>query len=407
MPEYRYKARDKKGLLVTASVFAIDLEAARKQVSETTELFVLEVYKKSSFAGIFALTFFKGRVAPRDLILFTNQLKTLIEAGLPLVEALSFLAKNLTNKTFKAIIAKICTEVGAGTKFSAALAKFPATFNKEYLQLISVAEASGNLDKMLATISKNLEESYFLKKKISSAMAYPEFALFIVFAVTIFMLTAILPKMVIMYNASGTALPTPTLILLKISGFLTHNAFLLLALVGVSFITFKFAYSKSLAFRIFIDKVKTKIPLIGKISYMSSIIKFLETFSLLQKSGLSIIPSLELAKAAIQNCWLEEKMRVAIGLVGEGKTVSYAIEMQRIFPELLYKIIAIGENSGKLTEVMDKTSEFWKNELDDAIKTMTAQIEPALTVVLGILVGFIAIAMYMPMFNMAKVWRKQ
>lgn len=407
MQEYNYKARDKKGLLVTASVFATDIAAARDKISKTTDLFVIKVYKKNLFFGIFNSTFFKGVVTPRDLILFTGQLKTLVEAGLPLVEALAFLAKNLTNKTFKNIISKIYATVVGGTKFSEALAQFSTTFDKEYLQLIKVAEVSGNFDKMLATISENLEEKYFLKKKISSALAYPEFALFVVLAVTIFMLTVILPKMITMYNSTGVALPTPTLILLKISGFLTHNVFFLLALIGVSFVVFRLAYSKSLAFRIFIDKVKTRIPFIGKISYMSSIIKFLETFSLLQKSGLTIVSSLDLAKEAMQNSWLEEKMGKAIALVNGGETVSFAIETQGIFPELLYKIIAIGENSGKLTEVMEKTSEFWKNELDDAIKTMTSQIEPAMTVVLGILVGFIAIAMYMPMFNVVKVIRKQ
>lgn len=407
MQEYIYKARDKNGKLIISSIPAESMEDARNKITKTTDLFVIDVNKKNRLANIFNFSIFGNQVSQKDLIFFTRQLKTLVESGLPLVESLAFLMNNLTNKTFKRIISEVYDDVSSGNKLSDSLAKFPTVFNKEYIQLIRVSEASGNLDKILETISENLEERFFLKKKINSALAYPKFATVVVIAVTIFMLTVILPKMISMYNSSGTALPAPTAILLKISGFLTHNFVLLLAIVGVIFVSFRLLYSKNHNFAIFIDKIKTKIPLIGKITYMSSIIKFLETFSLLQKSGLSIVLSLDLSKESMQNNWMESKMEKAIDLVIEGKSVSYAIESQGIFPDLLYKIIAIGENSGRLTEVMDKTSEFWKNELDDSIKTMSSQIEPVMTVVLGIIVGFIAVAMYMPIFNMVKVLKKQ
>jgi type II secretory pathway component PulF len=342
------------------------------------------------------------RVSARDMVIFTDQFAMLIESGLPLVEALGTLHEQTGSSILKDILTKSSRAIQEGSSLSQAFSRFPSVFPNSYIELLRVAEASGNLDRILRALSVDTQKQYDIRQKISSALAYPKFAFTVIIGVVVFMLAFIMPKFVGLYANAKTALPTPTLIVMALSAFLRHDWLFLIAVVVVLYLAFRML-NRVPSFRIAVDRMLLRVPIIGSIIYIGSMTRFTRSLSLLQRSGINVLEALRLARGSLQNAWLESHIEPVLQHVEAGHPMSEGFARAGVFPPMLAKMTAVGEHGGRVDTMLERLSFFWDDDLDHRIKRLSSQLEPAMIVVLGVLVGFIALAMYLPMFSMASL----
>ncbi|MGB9695544.1 MAG: type II secretion system F family protein, partial [Caldisericaceae bacterium] len=274
-----------------------------------------------------------------------------------------------------------------------------------YVSLLSVGEATGALDKVLKGIASYLERDLEIRRKISSAFAYPKFVVTVVLGVVIFLLTAILPRFVSMYSQTGEALPTPTVIVLQISDFIRFKWMFIVGAMVILYSAYRIYYSTRNG-RIVIDKYKLVIPTFGRISKLASLSRFLHSFALISASGINIIDTISIAANVTGNAYIIQQLTKVNELIKQGHSTAEAMRESEAFPKLMVQMFAIGERSGSVDSMANKLGELWDRDLDNTINNLAAKIEPTLIVVLGVIVGFIAVAMYLPMFSMPALFKK-
>ncbi len=344
-------------------------------------------------------------VKPEELILFTEQFATLIASGLSILETLEGLSEQTENKYFKNVILNIKNDIENGSTIKNAFSKYKKVFPPIYLGLLEVGESSGTLDEVLRGIANYLEREDDIRKKVSSAFAYPKFVVSVVTAVVIFLLVYVLPKFVSIYGQAKEKLPEPTIILLSVSHFLTTYYFWLILLIVFIIVVFKIVYSIKRG-RYIIDKLKIKIPIFGKISKFSALSRFVHSLSLVLRSGIDIVKAIEIAGKVTDNLfYISELSKVNEG-IKTGLSFSEALNGSNVFPKIMVQMVAVGEKSGKLDDLLDKLGELWDRNIDHQIKNMSAKIEPTMIIILGVIVGFIALAMYLPMFGLPGAYKK-
>ncbi|MBI3983805.1 type II secretion system F family protein [Candidatus Microgenomates bacterium] len=397
MITYVYTAKNSlTGEAIKAEVQAdSEKSAARLLISQSLVPITIEPKEKTS--KLFgALT---HRVKAKETILFTRQLATLINAGLPLAQSLRTVQEQITNQALLTIINQILADVEGGSSLSAAFAKHPKVFNDIYVNLIAAGEASGSLDKSLIRIADQLEKDHALISKLRSAMIYPIIVLLVIVSVLLFMLTSVLPQVAQLYADLGKDLPVLTAILISIANFVRGFWWLLLILIiggGVAL----YRYFKTEAGRQVADRVKLRIPLFGKLFKKLYMARFCRTASVLLGSGLPMLEMLRIVKKAINNVHIEEAVERASDKVKGGKALSLALEPEPTFLSLVPQMLKIGEQSGTIDTMMDKTAQFYEDELDTATKNISTTLEPILMVALGITVGIIVAAILLPVYGL-------
>jgi type IV pilus assembly protein PilC len=402
MTTWKYQAKDKNGITVSGVVEASDALAGADQLAQQG-LLVLSIRKHHPVSPAAVRgTILGTRVSARDMVIFTDQFAMLIESGLPLVEALGILHEQTGSSILKDILTKSSRAIQEGSSLSQAFSRFPSVFPNSYIELLRVAEASGNLDRILRALSVDTQKQYDIRQKISSALAYPKFAFTVIIGVVVFMLTFIMPKFVSLYANAKTALPTPTRIVMALSAFLRHDWLFLIAVVVVLYLAFRML-NRVPSFRIAVDRMLLRVPIIGGIIYTGSMTRFTRSLSLLQRSGINVLEALRLARGSLQNAWLESHIEPVLQHVEAGHPMSEGFASAGVFPPMLAKMTAVGEHGGRVDTMLERLSFFWDDDLDHRIKRLSSQLEPAMIVVLGVLVGFIALAMYLPMFSMASL----
>jgi len=342
------------------------------------------------------------RVPAREMVIFTDQFAMLIESGLPLVDALAILREQTSSPVLKDILIKSSQAIREGASLSQAFSRFPTVFPNSYIELLRVAEASGNLDKVLRALSVDTQKQYDIRQKISSALAYPKFAFTVIIGVVVFMLVFIMPKFVSLYAGAKTALPTPTRIVMALSAFIRHDWMFLVGGIVLLYLAFR-ALNRVPSFHMAVDRMILRVPVIGSIVYMGSLTRFTRSLGLLQRSGINVLEALHLARGSLQNAWLESHIATVLQYVEAGQPMSDGFARAGVFPPMLAKMTAVGERGGRVDTMLERLSFFWDDDLDHRIKRLSSQLEPAMIVVLGVLVGFIALAMYLPMFSMAQL----
>jgi type II secretory pathway component PulF len=341
------------------------------------------------------------RVPAKDKVLFSRQLSTLIDAGLPLVQSLRNVNEQTTNKTLKAAISAVVASVEGGSALSVAFAKHPKIFNQVYISMVAAGEASGTLDLSLQRLADQQEKDADIVSKVRSAMIYPAIVVAVMVLVMGFMLIKVLPQVKVLYEGfPGATLPLVTTILLAISDFVVKFWWIILALLAVAAF-FTTRYARTGPGKEVIDKIKMRAPLLGNLFNKMYMARFARTGSTLVSSGVPLIQMLEITADAVNNVHVGRSLRAAIEKVRSGKALSDAIQNDPNFLELVPNMLRIGEQSGSLEQMLGKTADYYEKEVDNQIKSVQTIIEPVMMVLLGVVAFVIVAAVLLPVYSLA------
>jgi type IV pilus assembly protein PilC len=395
MLTFSYEARNAAtGQKIKAQVQADNEQAAAKLIKEQG-LTPTKIVAEKTGTG-----FRRGRVKTKDKVLFSRQLSTLINAGLPLVQSLRSVASQTQNKAFKIIINQIISDVEAGTSFSAALAKHPATFNRVYVSLVQASETSGTLDAGLDRLAIQQEKDADIVSKVRGAMIYPVIVLLVMAAVVTFMIVKVLPQVQSIYSGiKGASLPLVTRVLLVISHFITHFWWIALIALGLM-VFFGSRWARTLGGRTIIDAAKMRAWPIGRLYMKMYMARFARTGTTLVASGVPIIQVLEITAEAVDNVHIGKSLHRAIEKVKGGKALSDSIDGDPSFLELVPNMIRIGEQSGAMETMLAKIADYYEKEVDNEIKAISTIIEPVMMVIMGIIAITIVAAILLPIYGL-------
>lgn len=395
MLTFTYEARNAvTGQKVKALVQA-DTEQAAVKLIRKQGLMPLSIQpEKSSRSHRFR------RIKVKDKVLFSRQLSTLINAGLPLVQSLRSVGEQTTNKAFKLIISQVISDVEAGTAFSAALQKYPEVFNRVYVSLVAAGEASGTLDKTLERLANQQEKDADIISKVRGAMIYPLIVLCVMIGVMLFMVIKVLPQVQSIYaSLPGATLPLVTRLLLGLSHFITHFWWLVIIIIGVV-VFFGTRWARTLGGRSVIDKAKMRAWPVGPLFMKMYMARFARTGTTLVASGVPLIQVLEITADAVDNVHLGKSLHKAIEKVKGGKALSEAIDKDPNFLELVPNMLRIGEQSGALETMLGKVADYYEKEVDNEIKTISTIIEPVMMVIMGVMAITIVAAILLPIYGL-------
>ncbi|ASN81316.1 type II secretion system F family protein [Deinococcus ficus] len=399
MAVFEYRVRDRSGKILTSSMEAETMSQVR-DLLRAKNMMIVEI--KPPKAGLNAdvkIPFLSDRPPGlKQVAIFSKQLATLINAGVPLVQSLNILQKQIENKAFQDIMKTIRTDVESGTPFSEAIAKHPKVFNRLYINLVRAGETSGTLDMVLERIAAFQEKDLALRGKIKSAMTYPVIVLVFAFGITYFLLTTIVPQFAGILIQLNAPLPFITRMLMAVSEFLQNSTLILVAVVAAIVFAYR-AYYKTPKGRHVIDDMKLRMPVFGNLIQKSAISSFARTFGLLISSGVNIIESLDITKGTANNAIVEDTIENAKNVVMVGEQMSSSLATSRVFPPMVVSMVSIGEETGALDSMLDKVGDFYDREVDEAVEGLTAAIEPLMIVFLGVIIGTIVAGMFLPMFS--------
>lgn len=399
MLSYKYTARDPAtGGLVKASVEAESEQAAARLVHKEGLVPIDITLAEQGVTGLRARF---NRVKTKDKVLFSRQLSTLINAGLPLVQSLRSVGDQATSKPLKVVLSKIIADVESGSTLADAMAKHPSTFNQIYISLIAAGEASGTLDKALERLAIQQEKDADLASKIRGAMIYPVIVLLVMFGVLGFMLVKVLPQVQQLYtDLPGANLPLITKILLALSNFIIHQWWVVLIILAVLiFLTTRWA--RTLGGKSAIDKLKMKAWPVGPLFMKMYMARFARTSTTLVSSGVPLLQVLEITSNSINNVHIEGSITRAAEKVKGGKSLADSIQNDTNFLPLVPNMIRIGEQSGSMEQMLAKTADYFEKEVDNEVKSISTIIEPVLMVVLGVMAFIIVAAVLLPIYGLA------
>ena len=403
MPTFAYKAKGKDGGIRQGT-----LDAAERRIAiellRSQKMVVLDIgeQKPGLLDSLNERLNSSGKVKSKDLTMFSRQLSTLIGAGVPIVQGLSILESQAQNPAFKKIIAAVRTDIEGGLSITDAMKKHPGAFPELYTSMVKAGELGGILDTILERLTSYLENSEALKAKVKSAMMYPAVVLSICALVTIFLLTFVVPTFKTIFSAFGGTLPLPTQILLNISAILRSYWYAWVPIpiaIGYGFKRF----CKTPFGRKWVDAQILKAPLFGTILTKVAIAKLTRTLGTLIKSGVPIMQGLETAAATAGNVVVSEAILSSRESVREGGKLTDPLKKSGLFPNMVTSMISVGEETGSLDAMLGKIADFYDMEVDTAVKGLTSMIEPIVIVIMGVIVGTIVIAMFLPIFDLGQL----
>ncbi len=399
MQSFKYQARDPAtGKKVTALVQAASMQSVASIVKQQGLILIDVTPDTGSGNGL--ISRITNRITTKDKVLFSRQLATLINAGLPLVQSLRNVSGQTQNKALQAIIGNIITDIEAGSSFSKALSKYPRVFNEVFVSLVAAGEASGTLDKALERIANQQEKDAEIISKIRGAMIYPAIVIVVMIVVVGFMILTVMPQVEKIYaDLPGANLPFITVALLAISRFATKYWWLVLIALGL-IIFFTTRWARTMGGKEAIDKAKMKAPVFGKLFTKVYMARFSRTGTTLVASGVPLIQMLEIVARAVDNVHVERSIKKAIEKVKGGKSLSDSLKGDPNFTTLVPDMIHIGEESGSLEDMLAKTADYYEKEVDNEIKTISTIIEPILMVLLGIVAFTIVAAVLLPVYGL-------
>lgn len=349
------------------------------------------------------LQLFAQKITDKDVVILTRQLATMIDAGLPLVQCLDILGSQTENKALAKVVGQVRSDVESGATFADALKKHPKVFDNLYVNMVAAGEAGGILDTILQRLAAYMEKFAKIKRQVKSAMIYPAVILFVAVAVVALLLVVVVPMLASMFAEMGQALPLPTRIVLAISNFMSGwgGLFLLIGIIAF-FIGLK-QFRKTEKGLTLTDGIALKIPIFGTLIQRVSVAKFTRTLGTLMTSGVPILEGLLIVSRTAGNKIVENSIMATRQSVSEGKTLAEPLSKAKVFPAMVTQMIAVGEATGALDNMLNKIADFYDDEVDSAVSALTSMLEPMLMIFLGTTVGFVIIAMYMPIFQMGSI----
>jgi type IV pilus assembly protein PilC len=398
MLTFRYTARDPiTGKKVTSEVSA-DTEQSAIKIVQGQGLALIDI--KESTGNSNPISRLKNRIRAKDKVLFSRQLSTLINAGLPLVQSLRNVSAQTQNKNLQSVINQIITSVESGSSLSEALAKHPHVFDEVFVNLVAAGEASGTLDKALERIANQKEKDAEIISKVRGAMVYPLIVLLVMIAVVIFMVVTVLPAVGEVYEGiPGATLPLVTRILLAVSHFTTKFWWLILVVLGVT-IFFSTKWARSVGGKRAIDRAKMRVWPIGKLFMKLYMARFTRVGSTLVASGVPLIQMLEITGKSVSNIHIEEAIEKATEKVKGGKSLSESLKDDPNFLSLVPDMLRIGEQSGSVEQMLSKTADYYEREVDNEIRTISTTIEPVMMILMGLVAITIVVAILLPVYSL-------
>lgn len=351
--------------------------------------------KKAKTAG--------GSVPLQDLVVFTRQLATMVDAGLAIVQSLQALAEQASNKALRDVIRDIMARVESGDSLSEAISKHPKVFNRLYCSMVAAGEKGGLLSDILGRLATYLESTSRLRKKVKSALMYPVVVTVVAIGITVFLLTNVVPVFKDIFESFGNMqLPAPTLFLMNLSDGIRNHFFLFLlgggALFGGGYYFLKTPYGHA-----FWDAKRIKLPIFGPIAHKICLARFTRTFASLVRSGVPILEVFSIVQNTVGNIVMERALKVAAGDIEKGEGISTSLAKHPVFPTMIVRMITAGEQTGKIDAMLEKVADFMDEEIETTLSGLTSLIEPLLIVFLGVVVGGMVIAMFLPIFKLSQV----
>lgn len=401
MPVYAYKARTLGGQVEVGNVECATRDEAVSQLRRR-RLIASYIREQAPRRSLRLPKLGAGRVKVRDLVIFTRQFSTMVNAGLPLVQCLDILSRQAESPAFGRVVSGVMHDVEAGGTLSESLSRHPKAFDSLYVNMVDAGEAGGILDDILARLATYLEKAAALKRKVKSAMTYPTVVMTVAVGATTFMLLVIIPTFAKVFAEFGGELPTPTRIVMGMSDFL-KNFWWALAGGTIAAIAGIKRYYRTASGRLRIDRGLLKTPVLGSILQRASIARFTRTLGTMISSGVPILTALDITARTAGNKVIENAIMATKGSIGEGETIAAPLREAKVFPPMVVQMISVGEETGALDKMLEKIANFYDEEVDVAVETLTSIIEPIMIVFMGGMVGGMVVAMYMPMFKLIQV----
>jgi type IV pilus assembly protein PilC len=400
MAVFAFSGRTRTGQIVNGEMEAPSREAVVAQLRRQ-QVLATSIRPKAKDVEI-KIPGFGGKVGDRDLAVVTRQLATMIDAGLPLVQCLDILGQQQENKTFKKTLVEIRHDVEGGATFSAALKRHPKIFGALFTNMVEAGEAGGILDTILNRLAAYIEKAMILKKRIKSAMFYPATIVTVAVVVVIFLLIYVIPTFQQLFAGFGATLPLPTIIVLELSRIV--RAYLLYMVGGfVVFVVGIRMYYQSEGGQRNIDGLLLKLPVFGPLIRKVAVAKFTRTLGTLVSSGVAILDGLDITARTAGNKVVEEAVFKARTTIAQGKTIAEPLGASGVFPPMVVQMIGVGEQTGALDRMLNKIADFYDEEVDTAVAALTSLLEPLLVIFLGVIIGGVVVAMYLPIFKLISV----
>ncbi len=403
MAVFKYEGRTASGEAKKGVVEAADQNAARVRLREMRIQATTLEQSKSALDFQFNIktpNFLKPSVGIRDLVIFTRQFATMIDSGLPLVQCLDIQATQAENPTLRDQLKIVKEKVESGSTFGEALRTFPGTFDDLYVNLVAAGEVGGMLDSIMTRLAAYLEKNQKLMRQVKGAMMYPIIVLVVAGAVVALLLLKVVPTFEDMFADFGAALPAPTLIVLGLSKWLQANFIYVAVGLVVAFVAFKRFYA-TVRGKLLIDGILLKLPIFGELLTKVAVARFCRTLGTMISSGVPILEALGICGRTAGNKVIEGAIeRVAVS-ISEGRTISEPLMEAKVFPQMVCQMISVGEATGALDTMLTKVADFYDDEVDTAVEGLTSMLEPMIMAFLGVVIGGLVIAMYMPIFEMA------
>jgi len=398
MPSYAYTARE----TATGREIRNSVEAATEQAAIAAllnrNLLVVSIQEKVSRKGRTQ----GGRVSLADLVMFTRQLATMVDAGIAIVQSLQALADQTANKVMRDTIRDVCTRVEGGESFSEALQKHPKAFNRLYISMVAAGEKGGLLAEILARLATYLENTDRLRKKVKTAMMYPSAVTIVAICITTFLLVKVIPTFKEIYAGFGAQLPGPTQLMIDLSDIVKE--YLLLLIAGAVLLVWGwFYFIKTKPGREFWDARRIKLPVFGAIAHKICLARFTRTLASLIRSGVPILEVLQIVSQTVGNVVMEKAIKTAAGDIERGEGISAALGKNPIFPSMVIRMLSAGEQTGNIDSMLERVANFLDEEIESTLSGLMSLIEPMLIVFLGVVIGGMVICMFLPIFNLANI----
>ena len=398
MPVFLWEGKNRNNQIQKGELEAASEAAARAHLNRI-RIAPTKVKKKPKdlFENV---AFMQPKVKEKDIIIFARQFSTMIDAGLPIIQCMDILQSQQENPTFKKIVKEIKDSVEGGATLADSLKKYPKLFDNLFVNMVAAGEAGGILDVILKRLSGYMEKAASLKRKVKGAMVYPAITIAVAVIVVAVILIFVIPVFQDMFSSFGSALPGPTLVVIAISEFLKSKIhFIIIALILFA-LAFR-QYYRTNKGKLVVDSVVLKLPVFGILLRKVAVAKFTRTMGTMLGSGVAILDALDIVAKTSGNKVVENAIYSVRTGIAEGRTMADPLQASGVFPAMVCQMIAVGESTGALDAMLEKIADFYDEEVDQAVENLTAMIEPMMIVFLGIIIGGLIVAMYLPIFKMA------
>ncbi len=392
---YLWEGKDKKGKVVKGEMRA-NGDSFVKATLRRQGINVTKVKKQSSFSK-------KGKVSDKDITLFTRQLATMMKSGVPLLQAFDIVGKGHNNPAVAKLLGDIKSEVETGSSLSAAFRKYPLYFDNLFCNLVGAGEQAGILDTLLDRLATYKEKILAIKSKIKSALMYPVSIIVVAFIITAVIMIFVVPAFKELFSSFGADLPTPTLLVMSISDFFVSYWWAIFGAIGFGLWFFFYTWKRSEKMQATMDRLLLKLPIFGEVIRKATLARFARTLATMFSAGVPLVEALDSVAGASGNRVYYDATKKIQSEISTGTSLTVAMQNSEVFPNMMLQMTAIGEESGALDSMLGKVADFYESEVDDAVEGLSSLMEPIIMVVLGVLIGGLVIAMYLPIFKLGQV----